>query len=44
VDLFLCPGTGTPTTPPSLCTGTENTGVQANDENTYTARMGVPTT
>jgi hypothetical protein len=40
VDLFLCPGTGTPTTPPGLCTGTENTGLQANDENTYTARMG----
>jgi hypothetical protein len=43
VDLFLCPGTGTPTTPPGLCTGTENTGLQANDENTYMARMGVPT-
>jgi hypothetical protein len=43
VDLFLCPGTGTPTTPPSLCTGTENTGLQANDENSYTARMPVPT-
>jgi hypothetical protein len=42
VDLFLCPGTGTPTTPPGLCTATENTGVQANDENTYMARMGVP--
>jgi hypothetical protein len=42
VDLFLCPGTGTPGTPPSLCTGTENTGLQANDENTYMARMGVP--
>jgi hypothetical protein len=43
VDLFLCPGTGTPTTPPGLCTGTENTGVQANDENTYMAKMPVPT-
>jgi hypothetical protein len=43
IDLFLCPGTGTPTTPPALCTGTENTGLQANDENTYMARMPVPT-
>jgi hypothetical protein len=39
VDLFLCPGGG----PPSLCTGTENTGLQANDENSYMARMPVPT-
>jgi hypothetical protein len=42
-DLFLCPGTGTPGHPPGLCTATENTGVQANDENTYMARMPVPT-
>ena len=42
-DLFLCPGTGTPGHPPALCTGTENTGVTANDENTYMARMPVPT-
>jgi hypothetical protein len=38
-DLFICPGGGAP----SLCTGTENTGVQANDENSYMARMPVPT-
>jgi hypothetical protein len=43
VDLFLCPGSGTPGNPPTLCTGVENTGVQANDENTYVAKMGVPT-
>jgi hypothetical protein len=42
-DLFLCPGTATPGTPPALCTATENTGVMANDENTYMARMQVPT-
>jgi hypothetical protein len=42
-DLFLCPGTGTPGTPPGLCTGTENTGLQANDQNSYMARMPVPT-
>ncbi|HKD93128.1 MAG TPA: hypothetical protein VKB43_00260 [Gaiellaceae bacterium] len=38
-DLFTCPGSG----PPSLCTGTENTGLTANDENTYMTRMPVPT-
>jgi hypothetical protein len=44
VDLFLCPGSSTgPGNPPALCTGTENTGLQANDENTYMARMAVPT-
>jgi hypothetical protein len=42
-ELFLCPGTGTPGNPPGLCTGTENTGLQANDENTYMTRMPVPT-
>jgi hypothetical protein len=42
-DLFLCPGTGTPGNPPTLCTATEGTGVMANDENTYMARMPVPT-
>ena len=38
-DLFTCPGSG----PPSLCTGTENTGLTANDENTYMTRMPAPT-
>ncbi len=42
-DLFLCPGTGTPENPPGLCTATENTGLTANDENSYMARMSVPT-
>lgn len=42
-DLFLCPGTGTPGNPPGLCTATETTGVMANDENSYMARMAVPT-
>ena len=42
-ELFLCPGTATaPGNPPALCTGTESNGVQANDENTYMSRMGVP--
>jgi hypothetical protein len=42
-DLFLCPGTGTPGNPPGLCTATETNGLTANDENTYMARMPVPT-
>jgi hypothetical protein len=45
-ELFLCPGTGTPTTPPDICTGTYTTPqgpLQANDENSYMARSGVPT-
>jgi hypothetical protein len=41
-ELFLCPGSGTPGHPPALCTATEATGVQANDQNTFTARLGVP--
>ena len=43
-ELFLCPGTSTgPGNPPDICTATYSTGVTANDENTYMARMGVPT-
>jgi hypothetical protein len=47
VDLFLCPGTGTPTTPPAVCTGTESAGPQhglaANDEDIFTAGVPIPT-
>jgi hypothetical protein len=43
-ELFLCPGTATgPGNPPALCTGTEDNGLLANDENSYMARMPVPT-
>jgi hypothetical protein len=42
VDLFLCPGTGTPGNPPQLCTGTEPNGQQANDEEIYTDTLQVP--
>jgi hypothetical protein len=41
-DLFVCPGTATPGSPPALCTGTEANGQQANDEDTFTAQLGVP--
>jgi hypothetical protein len=43
VDVFLCPGTGTPGHPPALCGGTESNGETANDEETYTAAVNVPT-
>jgi hypothetical protein len=43
-ELFLCPGTGTPTTAPQVCGGTYTTPtgpLLANDENIYTAAVGV---
>ena len=42
-DLFLCPDTGTPVTPPQLCAGTEMNNETANDEETYMAVVNVPT-
>jgi hypothetical protein len=32
----------TPGTPPALCTGTEQNGETANDEDTFTATVNVP--
>ncbi|MCU1680566.1 MAG: hypothetical protein JWQ81_1305 [Amycolatopsis sp.] len=41
VDLFLCPGTGTPTAPPRTCqAGAANASV-ANDEDTYITRIAL---
>jgi hypothetical protein len=40
VDLFLCPGTGTTTTPPAVCQGGALNASVANDEDIYTT--GVP--
>jgi hypothetical protein len=46
-DLFVCPGTGVPGSPPGVCTGTESGGFQAgmtaNDEDVFTASVGIPT-
>ena len=46
LDLFLCPGTGTPGHPPAVCTGTESGGFQggmtANDQDVFTAGVGIP--
>ena len=41
VDLFLCPGTGTTTTPPAVCQGGATNASVANDQDIYTT--GVPT-
>lgn len=38
VDLFLCPGTAAPGTPPQLCTQT-NGGIVANDQDVYTTPL-----
>jgi len=46
LDLFLCPGTGVSGTPPANCGGTESGGYQAgmtaNDEDVFTAGVGIP--
>jgi hypothetical protein len=39
VDLFLCPGTGTTTTPPAVCQGGALNASVANDEDAYTAAV-----
>jgi hypothetical protein len=39
-DLFLCPGTATPGTPPQTCTATEADGDNANDQDVYTSKVG----
>jgi hypothetical protein len=43
LDLFTCPDSATgPGNPPRLCTGVEDNGLTANDEDMYTATMSVP--
>lgn len=39
-DLFLCPGTAVPGTPPAVCIGTEPNGLTANDQDIYTTALG----
>jgi hypothetical protein len=41
-EYFLCPGTGTSSSPPQVCTGTFGS-LQANDENIYAAVEQIPT-
>jgi hypothetical protein len=41
VDLFLCPGTGTTTTPPAVCQGGATNASIANDEDVYTVGVSL---
>jgi hypothetical protein len=41
VDLFLCPGTGTTSTPPEVCQGTAANGLVANDQDIYTVAVPI---
>jgi hypothetical protein len=45
-DLFLCPGTGVPDSPPANCQGTESGGPQsgltANEQDIFTAGVPIP--
>ncbi|MFC0437100.1 sialidase family protein [Kutzneria buriramensis] len=40
-DQFLCPGTGTPTTPPAVCEGGASNASVANDEDAYTTGISL---
>lgn len=41
-ELFLCPGTGTTTTPPAICGGSAANASVANDQDVFTAALSVP--
>ena len=40
-DLFLCPGTGTPTTPPAICQAGATNASVANDQDIYTTAVPI---
>jgi hypothetical protein len=42
-DLFVCPGTAVAGAPPALCGAIETNGEIANDEDTFSATLNVPT-
>jgi hypothetical protein len=42
LEVFLCPDTGTPTTPPAVCTGTAPNAPLANDQDFFTSIVRVP--
>ena len=42
VDEFLCPGTGTPSVPPTVCTGSAPNAPVANDEDIFAAAVAIP--
>ncbi len=41
-DEFLCPGTGTPGTPPAVCSGSAPNAAVANDQDIYLAGVAIP--
>ncbi len=41
-EYFLCPGTGTTTTAPSLCTGSASNASVANDQDIFATIVGIP--
>lgn len=41
-ELFLCPGTGTTTTPPAVCTASADNAAIANDQDIFTSAVAVP--
>jgi hypothetical protein len=41
VDLFLCPGTGTPSTPPAVCQGGATNASVANDQDIYAVAVPI---
>jgi hypothetical protein len=41
-DQFLCPGTGTPGTPPAVCTGTAPSAPLANDQDIFLSGVAIP--
>lgn len=42
LDVILCPGTGTPTSPPAVCTTSASNAERANDQDVFTTAMPVP--
>jgi hypothetical protein len=42
LDLFLCPGTGTPGNPPRICTGSASNAAHANDQDIFVAALSIP--
>jgi len=42
LDLFLCSGTGTPTSPPKLCTASASNAARANDQDIFVTSLAVP--
>lgn len=42
LELFLCPGTGTPGHPPAICTGSATNAPRANDQDIFMAALSIP--